>query len=357
MDLFASSADVRVVSHDDRVVLVRDGTPGPPGPPGIAGPPGDALFSWGGDWSASTNYQVGSVVAHPGADGAVSLYYLFTEAPTGTPPTDGNHWTVIAAGAVGAEGPQGPPGAITAELNFPSPGYWHATFEFNQNDVVRYAQSQWRCINPAGSTGGDPPPDDDGTTWQLWLGRGPTGPTGPAGPTGIRYRGNWVSGASYQVRDIVRRTDGAPHIWICTTNTSSTSPPNSAHPHWALFTRDGIDGQDGAQGPAGPTGPASTVPGPQGPAGPAGADAASEVSFQFDESGTLRWLVGGSYVLESPILTYSASGSPTASVYKNGAVVSLPVSVVAGDRIAVVAAGVVGEQTPFLATIKVQSQS
>ncbi len=58
---------------------------------------------------------------------------------------------------------------------------------------------------------------------------------GPAGPAGLTYEGNWAEGSSYQVRDVVRFTDGNLYIVNVQHTASSSNTPVLNASYWTLF--------------------------------------------------------------------------------------------------------------------------
>jgi hypothetical protein len=101
----------------------------------------------------------------------------------------------------------------------------------------------------------------------------------------------------------------------------------------------------GTQGPSGPPGTTGPV-GPQGPQGPAGmAGAASGIACDFRRNGTLYFTPASTLDLSAQsVLTGSGSSGAIVSYAVDGAPMSLPFTVAAGQELAITLLGMTDAQ-------------
>jgi hypothetical protein len=99
--------------------------------------------------------------------------------------------------------------------------------------------SAWTTANPTLAIGELGVETDTG---KFKVGTGASAWTSLTYATGFTYRGNWVSGTSYVVNDIVYYTGTGGGTYICTTNTSSATAPPSLTGSWGKIALTGVDG-------------------------------------------------------------------------------------------------------------------
>ena len=190
-------------------------------------------------------------------------------------------------GAEGATGPTGPQGAIGPT----GPQGVQGTQGIQGVAGPTGPQGDEGPTGPAGANGFNGNDGVDGTDG-INGETGPTGPTGPAGTDGqsVAFQGEWDSGDTYSIGDIVVVSGAASSGWPAARNTSyislvnaNTDDPTSTPASWSQLT---IDGEQGATGPTGAAGAAGAT----GATGPTGADAPTIVSFN-QQTGTSYTLV------------------------------------------------------------------
>ena len=81
---------------------------------------------------------------------------------------------------------------------------------------------------------------------------------------GFHPMGEWVSGTTYNINDVVTYNGSS---YLCRTTVTSTTPPPEDKANWQISGGVGPEGPQGEQGPKGDTG----ATGPQGPKGDTGA--------------------------------------------------------------------------------------
>ncbi|MDW5266306.1 MULTISPECIES: DNRLRE domain-containing protein [Acidobacteriaceae] len=172
------------------------GATGPAGTTGSTGPAGPAGMLFRESYSSSVNYAVNDAVSYQG-----SSYISAAAANHGnTPGTNPAYWSVLAAqGAAGAQGPDGATGAT----------------------------------GPQGAAGP----------------QGLPGAAGAAGTVGMKYRGAWGLGVSYQANDAAF-FGGSTYLAQAS---NAGMEPDQYPAVWAVLA------QKGDAGPSGPAGAAATV--------------------------------------------------------------------------------------------------
>lgn len=255
--------------------------------------------------------------------------------------------TVATAAPIGPTGPEGPTGPLgpTGTTGPQGSGVSvlgsYATIELLEADnptanigdayIVSPDLYIWNDLNqewvnagpfvgPIGPTGATGPTGADsqvtgptGETGPTGPAGGPTGPTGPTGAIGIDWQGDWDSGTTYTVNQVVAY-QGASFIALQETTGDF---PEVSPAFWAIVADNGATGPTGPTGATGATGADSTVEGPTGPTGPTGATG-PEVTGPTGEAGPTgptgadgtSVTILGSYATEGDLNTAQPTGSP-----------------------------------------------
>lgn len=151
------------------------------------------VIEWKDDWSLDANYDENDLVVFN------ERVYIAVETPqTSTDPSLSTAWQLLGSG--GPPGEPGPPGAPGAVGAIGSPGV----------DGIDGAPGIDGADGAPGIDGVDGAPGIDGLD-------GADGAIGPQGDRGASWRGEWVSGTSYEIDDIVG-SNGSAYIAIQDTN-------------------------------------------------------------------------------------------------------------------------------------------
>jgi hypothetical protein len=227
------------------------GASGATGATGAAGPQGPPVSFLGG-WLSGTSYAKGDAVSL----GGTSYISLVGGNLGNAPSVSSSQWAVLAAhgveGPAGPAGPMGPAGATGAAgangaagaTGAPGPqgppvsflGGWLSGTNYATGSAVSFGGSSYVALMP--NMGKEP--DLSPTFWGLLA---------QSGAAGLNYRGAWVLGATYQVRDAVLY-GGTTYLAIAM---SSGAEPDLSPTMWAVLA------QAGAAGPTGPGGAAASV--------------------------------------------------------------------------------------------------
>jgi hypothetical protein len=138
-------------------------------------------------------------------------------------------------------------------------GEYSAITAYTVGDFVSYGGGYYTCIQ--NTTGNAPTTDDDNAYWNLVASKGDTGAQGDQGIQGIQgiqgetgtsftWKGDWDSGTTYAVRDVVYQIGSS---YICILGHTNQEPPNATY--WELVAQKGLDGE----GSGDVVGPASSV--------------------------------------------------------------------------------------------------
>ena len=116
-----------------------------------------------------------------------------------------------------------------------------ATFNSKEDTTTSHSPELNIVFKNAGAQGPAGPQGPQGVQGPIGFSGpvGPVGPQGPSGPAGIKNRGTWVPGTTYQVNDAVSYGGSS---WIAlAVNTGSA--PSGANPNWQLLAGKGINNQ------------------------------------------------------------------------------------------------------------------
>jgi len=217
------------------------------------------LSSYRGTWLINSLYNNKDIVLYQGS----SYYCLLPHVSSAdnepvVGPNYTTYWGILAqSGGTG--------------LNWK--GQWESLYSYSRSDAVGYNGSSWMALQAA--SGVTPA---EGAYWDLLAlagstgGQGPSGPIGPQGIPGIgnaAIQGQWNSGSTYNINDVVSYDGSA---WLADLQ-NTNNPPYVGSLIWEILVSKGADstvpGPQGNTGPQGPTGPQGNI-GPQGYQGPQG---------------------------------------------------------------------------------------
>jgi len=160
------------------------------------------LFSkgvdWKGAWTVSTRYKVGDLVRNGGNSYICNLGH-----------------TSAATEASGLEADQAKWDYFNQGIDYT--GTWTNAYRYKHNDIVKYGGGTWICITPHTSTASFV---SDGANWNQFV-------------EGIEFEGDWNSGTTYQPGDIVRY--GGNSYIVKNTHVAGTTPPATPS-DYDLFT-------------------------------------------------------------------------------------------------------------------------
>ena len=183
------------------------------------------VIEWRDDWTPDTNYEENDLVIFN------DRVYIAVETPqTSADPSLSADWQLLGTGGPpGEPGPSGAPGAAGA-IGSPgvdgidgAPGI-DGVDGAPGNDGVNGAPGSNGVDGAPGIDGVDGAPGIDGVDGDSGI-DGADGPAGPQGERGASWQGDWVSGRSYEIDDIVG-FNGSAYIAIQDTN-GTESPTNT----------------------------------------------------------------------------------------------------------------------------------
>lgn len=193
--------------------------------PGAEGGGGGGGISWKGKWSAVVTYKKNDGVSRGG-----NSYIATTEPNLNKDPLTNEevNWNLVAE--------KGAPGEGGSGVGIKWKGSWAVGTTYAENDLVEEGGSTYISIKPANKGN---KPSATPTWWALVAKAGSDGKEGSAGPkgsSGLRYRGEWAIGTSYQQYDVVKKAGIFYVSWKPTPQTGH-EPPNVLY--WEVFHGEG----------------------------------------------------------------------------------------------------------------------
>ena len=160
--------------------------------------------------------------------------------PPGARGRQGPRGEAGAQGSVGKEGPVGPPGiqGPRGEAGKDGEGFsyrrdWHASEEYEENDVVTHDGNVYVCVEDCSKK----TPVTNTKHWHLMI------PCGAQG-LGLNFRQEWNADEDYQTNDLVVHQQC---LYICLTDTKRKTPPERNNDWYLVLQPYTIsDGADGA---------------------------------------------------------------------------------------------------------------
>lgn len=155
-------------------------------------------IDWKGNWATSTRYKVGDILKYGGST------YVCNQGHTSA-----------ATAALGLEADQAKWDYFNQGIDYK--GVWANATRYKHNDVVKYGGGVWICITPHTSTSSFV---TDGANWNQFV-------------EGVEFEGDWATATTYQPGDIVRY---GGNTYIVKISLVSTNPPPTETGSYDLFT-------------------------------------------------------------------------------------------------------------------------
>ncbi len=155
-------------------------------------------IDWKGNWTTSARYKVGDLLKYGGST------YVCNEGHTSAATT-----------ALGIEADQSKWDYFNQGIDYK--GVWNTGVRYKHNDVVKYGGGVYICITPHTSTSNFV---TDNLNWNQFV-------------EGIEFEGDWLTATAYQPGDIVRY---GGNTYIAKVALVSTNPPPQETGSYDLFT-------------------------------------------------------------------------------------------------------------------------
>jgi hypothetical protein len=155
-------------------------------------------IDWKGNWTTSARYKVGDLLKYGGST------YVCNEGHTSA-----------ATAALGIEADQSKWDYFNQGIDYK--GVWNTGVRYKHNDVVKYGGGVYICITPHTSTSNFV---TDNANWNQFV-------------EGIEFEGDWLTATAYQPGDIVRY---GGNTYIAKVALVSTNPPPQDTASYDLFT-------------------------------------------------------------------------------------------------------------------------
>jgi len=157
--------------------------------------------TWKGDWQPQFQYEIGDIAIYGGRSYiCITAHESAVDQTTGLE-ADSDKWNLFVEG-----------------LDWK--GDWEVSFDYKENDFVKYGGNTYVCNTPhisAGTTSLGL--ENDSSKWTLFN-------------SGFDYKGDWTTGTRYKINDVAKY--GA-NLWIVTTHHTSTSSFSVDSSNWSKF--------------------------------------------------------------------------------------------------------------------------